>query len=201
MDILRSPIIVLDTETTGLTADPDAAPWEIGAVYVNTLGLEQSSFSAVMRPTVLDASMAEALAVGGVTLAEVEAFPPAAQAARSFLEWFDSCATAYGPPRVTAFNVAFDCPMLERMDIEFDAWAPCIMEAAKRAMGRAKALPWWRGLNDWKMPKLSQAAKFYGVPQQEPAHRALADARTAACIMVAIQRRALAAKAAAKGAA
>lgn len=203
MDILRSPIVVLDTETTGFVADPDAAPWEIGAVYINTLGLEQSSFSAVMRPAVLDARMVQALSIGGVTLAEVETFPPTAEVLVTFAEWLDSCAESYGPAKITAFNVAFDRPMMERIgaDILSHEWAPCIMEAAKRAMGPEGALPWMRRFNDWKMPKLSEAAAFYGVPQQEPAHRALADARTAALIMVQIQRRALAAKAAAQGAA
>lgn len=202
--LFKTPIVVLDTETTGFVADPDAAPWEIGAVLINQLGLEQSSFSAVMRPTVLHEGMVKALSIGGVTLAEVERFPPTAEVRVTFSEWLDSCAESYGPAKITAFNVAFDRPMMERIgaDILSHEWAPCIMETAKRTMGAAKALPWMARFRDWKMPKLSEAAAFYGVPQQEPAHRALADARTAALIMVQIQRRALAAKAAAeKGAA
>ena len=141
--LLRSPIVVLDTETTGFTADPDAAPWEIGAVLVNTLGLEESSFSAVMRPSVLDPRMVKALSIGGVTLAEVETFPPTAEVLITFAEWLDSCNADYGPAKITAFNVAFDRPMLERIgaDVKGQDWAPCIMETAKRTMGAAKALP------------------------------------------------------------
>lgn len=115
--LFRSPLIVLDTETTGLLTDPQATPWEIAAVALDERGQEVGTISLVGRP---------------------------------------------------------------------DPW--------REDMRRIVALPWMGRFGDWKMPKLSEAASFYAVPQQEPAHRALADARTAGLIAIEIQRRALAAR-------
>ena len=64
------------------------------------------------------------------------------------------------------------------------------MRLAQDEMGPAGALPRFDS-GDYKFPKLSEAANYYAIQQQEPAHRALADAKTAAAILLKIQARKL----------
>jgi len=189
--MFRRPLLVIDTETTGFLSNPKAQPWEIGAILLNRDGEEVSTFSAVGCPYTLDPDMQEALDIGGVTIAHLQEQPSMVEIVRDFHDWL---AERDEESAWTAFNIAFDRPMLERIGIHGKAWAPCIMERAKPIMGAAGALPWFNKYNDWKMPKLSEAAAFFKVPQQEPAHRALADARTAALIGIELQRAALAAR-------
>lgn len=192
-DLFRRPLLVVDTETTGFTDDPEAQPWEIGAVLLAHNGSEIGTFSAVGCPAVLHPRMDKALSIGGVTAAELRAHPPMTWCVEAFQTWLAEMSRNTDEPRAwTAFNIAFDRPMLARIGVNVETWAPCIMERAKPIMGEAGALPWFNKYNDWKMPKLSEAAAFFNVPQQEPAHRALADARTAGLIAIALQRRALA---------
>lgn len=192
---LKRPVIVVDTETTGFVGQLDAAPWEIGAVCLNEYGLEVSCFDGLCCPRVLNQGMVKALSIGGTTLEEVAQHQPAESLAADFQFWLHSCQQTYGMFRLTSFNTAFDRPMLERAGLHLDGydWAPRIMETAKPIMGRAGALPWF-GRRGYKFPKLSEAAKFFDVAQQEPAHRALADARTAALVMVALNRNIIAAR-------
>ena len=183
--ILRSPVVVFDTETTGFTKDPDARAWEIAAVLIDRDGTELGSFSAVMRPPVWTRDADAALKIGGVARAEVEAFPPHEEALADLRAWL---ATIPPDAVYTAFNVDFDRPILARYDIR-PPWGPCVMRAVQGIMGKAGALPVFAS-GDYKFPKLSEAATFYSVPAQEPAHRALADARTAALVLVAAKKRA-----------
>lgn len=184
--IFSRPLIVLDTETTGLPKDPDAQPWEIAAVLYDVDGIEQGAFSAMGCPAIFREPMRRIIALGGVDPKMVLGSDPLAFGIADFRSWLALSPDA----RCTAFNVAFDRPMLQRVGVEVEAWAPCIMERAKKQMGAAGSLPWLDWASDWKMPKLSEAADFYGVPQQEPAHRALADARTAGLIAVEMAKRA-----------
>lgn len=192
--LFRTPLIVIDTETTGLLSDAQATPWEIAAVALDEQGQEMDTLALIGRPDPWREDMRRIVALGGIDPDEVLAARPLAEQLDQLSGWLgDRMANG---ARLTAFNIDFDAPMLARcgLDLAGGAWAPCVMEAAKKAMGRAGALPWFNRYNDWKMPKLSEAASFYGVPQQEPAHRALDDARTAGLIACELQRRALAAR-------
>lgn len=194
-DLFRRPLLIIDTETTGFPSNPDAQPWEIGAVLLARDGSEISTFLGSGCPSVLTDDMQDALDTSGVIVSHVRDLPPIAAIVEEFNEWLWDVRQHFDdPPSWTAFNIAFDRPMLKRIGIESASWSPCIMERAKPIMGKAGALPWFNKYNDWKMPKLSEAAAFFQVPQQEPAHRALADARTAGLIAIELQRRALAAK-------
>lgn len=190
MTLFTRPLLIIDTETTGFLDDSETQPWEIGAVLLSPSGEELSTFSAVGCPAVLDDRMLPALRIGGVTMEYLRDHLPMTEIVAEFLEWLHERddADSFG---WSAFNIAFDRPMLKRIGIESASWSPCIMERAKPIMGKAGALPWFNKYNDWKMPKLSEAAAFFNVPQQEPAHRALADARTAGLIAIELQRRAL----------
>lgn len=192
--LFRSPLVVLDTETTGLPHDPDAQPWEVAAVLLDREGEEIDRIEAIGYPAIWRPDMARIVALGGMDADRLLAGPPLAESIAELSDWFR--ASLDRGARLSAFNVAFDRDMLSRIGIAFpsESWAPCVMERAKPIMGEANAIPWMARYNDWKMPKLSEAAAFFQVPQQEPAHRALADARTAALVAVALQRRALAAR-------
>lgn len=195
MSLFRTPLIVLDTETTGLLKDPQATPWEIAAVALDEQGQEVDHVSILGRPDPWREDMRRIVALGHIDPDEVLAAPPLAERLPELLSWLNRHLS--GGARITAFNVDFDQPMLSRCGVDLfgRAWAPCIMAAAKKVMGPAGALPWMGYLRDYKNPRLQdEAAPFFGVAPQEPAHRALADARTAALIAVALQQRALAAR-------
>ena len=180
MGLFRTPIVVLDTETTGFPTDPEASIWDIGAVLLDVDGVEVAHFEAMGCPPVLHERMDEALAIGGMTREQLSGHPPIADAVAALHAWL---AKLPAEAKLTAFNIAFDQPMLLRAGFASSrAWAPCVMEACKPIMGDAGCLPWYRKYNDWKMPRLSEAATFFKVEQQLPAHRALADARTAGLI-------------------
>lgn len=191
--LLRFPLIVVDTETTGLLDDPDASPWEIAAVALDLDGVEIDTLSVMGRPCPWREDMRRIVAFGGIDPDDVLVAPPLAERLPEVHGWLNRHLDAGA--RLTAFNSAFDAPMLQRAGVKLQGreWAPCIMERAKREMGRAGALPWMSRWQDWKMPRLAdEAAPYYGVEAQQPVHRALADARTAALVAVEIQRRALA---------
>lgn len=193
--LFRTPLVVLDTETTGLLKERDASPWEIAAVALDVHGQEVDTISIIGRPRVWREEMRRIVAMGGIEPDEVLAAQPLVEQLPGVLAWLNC--HMEGGARLTAFNTDFDGPMLVRagLDLSGSPWAPCVMESAKRVMGKAGALPWMNGFRDWKMPRLTdEAAPFFGVEPQEPAHRALADARTAGLIAVAMQRRALAAR-------
>lgn len=183
--IFTRPLIVLDTETTGLLEDPDAMPWEIGAVLLNTDGNEVDSFSGAGRPSVFERRHREIVrSISGVDPEVVAALPTSiSRVADEFLRWLQHCDLINGvfPVECAAFNVGFDSLMLARIGARITDWQPCLMLRAKEEMGPNLGEPGSR---------LQRAAAFYGVPQQEPAHRALADARTAGLIAVEMAKRA-----------
>lgn len=188
-DLFRRPLIVVDTETTGLLSDPDASPWEVAAVLLDVQGNEIDQIEIVGRPPIWREDMRRIVALGGMDPDDLLSRSLIRDGALDVSDWIG--ANIAKGANVTAFNVAFDRPMLIRAMIAppKEYWAPCIMERVKPIMGEAGALPWFDKYNDWKMPKLSEAAAFFNVPQQEPAHRALADARTAALIAVELVKR------------
>lgn len=171
--IFRSPLVVVDTETTGLPHDPDARPWEIAAVLLDRSGREVDHIEALGRPAVWRPDMARVVGLGGYRAEDLLAQPPLADLIPRVLAWIQDA--IQDGARLTAYNVPFDRGMLARVGIEVrvEDWAPCVM-------ARAGGLPLW------------SAAQVHRVPQQLPAHRALADARTAGLVAVAVQRRAMA---------
>jgi len=181
MTLFRSPIIVLDTETTGFPRQPWARVIELAAVLIGRDGREVDSWASLILPDILDDRASGALAINQITREMLSGQPSAFGAAASFRGWMGAAR-----PYVTSFNVAFDRTMCERTGLTSLRWASCIMERAMVAMG--DACPKFEdGRPKW--PKLSDAAAHFGVPVVGEAHRALTDARTAAGIMVAIQRK------------
>lgn len=189
-DLFKSPILVVDTETTGFPRDEWSRVVEIGAVVLDVKGYAQESWSTLVKPDLFDERASGAVAVHGITRETVEAEGLTTSLALEAFGhlvsyWFDP-----GTAFCTSFNVAFDRPMIARMGPADVRWAPCIMERAMSVMGPAGALP---ALSDgkWKWPRLSEAADFFGVHVEGTAHRALTDARVAAEILVALRLREL----------
>lgn len=185
MTLFRSPLVVLDTETTGLM-DAWVRIVEIGAVLLDVDGAEVDAFSTLVLPDVLDDRASRALEINHLTREMLADAPDTMQALALFRDWM----RAHGGPYVTAYNVAFDRTHMERAGARELRWANCVMLRAREPMGHP---------GTYHGPSLKNAASHFGVPQQEPAHHALADARTAALVACAIRRAEIAA--AAEGAA
>lgn len=166
--LFRTSIVVLDTETTGLPSDPDAEPWEFGAVLLDWSGREVRHLDVRGQPTVLRDNMTRAVQMGGFTLSELHALPPLATYHRQVRAWMGA-ALAQGA-RITSYGRAFDRTMLARVGLAWpdECWTRCILD-------ETGGMPLWAATRRW------------GVVQVLPEHRALSDARTAAGVMVAIQ--------------
>ena len=188
MSLLRSPVLVLDTETTGFPKNSYARIWDLGAVLLGVDGRILEEWQQVIIPDPLDDRANEALKIGGVTQDWIRENGVSEAAVANYWSAF---LDRIGPVRCTAFNVDFDRPMMERCGLANGLqWGPCLMRLAQEEMGPAGALPRFDS-GDYKFPKLSEAANYYAIQQQEPAHRALADAKTAALILLKIQARKL----------
>jgi DNA polymerase III epsilon subunit-like protein len=197
--LFSSPLLVIDTETTGFPEASWSRVIELAAVLLGTDGEEVAVFESFVRPDVLDSRADGALRVNCIT-AEMLADAPDTDAVRaSFWEWLgmtvDPLAADQRAPYVTSFNVPFDRAMVERMGLTELRWASCIMDRATRIMGPLGLLrnadpshPRYDPERPWLWPRLSLAQEHFGVPVVGTAHRALTDARTAAGIACAIRR-------------
>ena len=163
-------LLVIDTETTGLPGHQWTQPVELAAVLLDATGAEVSAFEILIRPPILDSRADDALRISGLTRARLwsEGIAPV-YARQALLSWLRG--QQQQPERVYAFNMAFDCQMLRRIGIDLQEIAPldCVQSEATRAGSRGR---------------LAVIAERLGVPVQQPAHRALADARTAAGVLV-----------------
>lgn len=185
--IFERPVVVVDTETTGFEREPTAAPVELGAVLLDPFGVGVACFSSLIRPEVDDRRHAgtwswHATNKTGLSRELVAQAPQYLDVIGAFDAWLE----CWGRPQLTAFNVGFDRPMLSRIGFTAPdtSWAPCIMLAACDVMGEAGALP--EGpYGGWKWPTAEEAMRFFDVRGQHK-HRALADAKDEAAILVAM---------------
>jgi len=193
MSLLRQPLLVLDTETSGLPRHPWARPIELAVVALDQDGVEVAAFETLIRPEAeLPADADRALEVNRLTREQVMAAPTFREVDRALgawaaehqsLKWF-----------VTSFNTDFDGQMVARLWPDTwglpGLWAPCVMRACHRIMDRDPSctLKRWDS-GELKWPSLAEAASYFGVEVCEPQHRALGDARTAAELVRALARR------------
>lgn len=191
MTLFQKPILVLDTETTGLPYQTWAGVCEVAAVLLGPDGEEAATFESLVRPPVLDARCDGALAVNNIDPADLRTAPEPKEVAAAFYRWLEPL----GGPYWTTFNIDFDKPMLFRAGLVSERWASCVMRRACDVMGPLGLLraadPTHRNYDParpWLYPKLSLAAEHFGVVVDGAPHRALTDARTAAGIAIAIQR-------------
>lgn len=190
--LLRQPLIVFDTETSGLPRHSWARPIEVGYVLLDTDGSEVSTFESLIRPIELPQEADYALQVNHLTREEVMGAPMLDEVDARFLEWLaehDAQEWHY-----TSFNIGFDRPMMARLRPEADGyrsrWSACIMLSCHRIMDRDETCSVKRWSNgELKWPTLSEAADYFKVSICEPQHRALGDARTAAELVRTLARR------------
>ncbi len=177
-------IIILDTETTGLPTAPWARVVELAAVALDDDGTELASLETLIRQDCPPQSW-RALEVNHITREQIASAPSVANVRARWVEWL---APYRGRALMTSFNVEFDREMLRRdkLSPSDDKWGPCVMLEAMAAMEAAGKLVWLDWKKEFKWPKLSEAADFFGVTVVGDAHRALTDARTAAGIWRAI---------------
>ncbi len=195
MTLLRRPICILDTETTGFPEQPWSRVVEVAAVILDADGSEGFAADFWARPEIHDARAAGAERIHGLTR-EALADAPLAGDVVATLNRVGVGGLLLTDTRCTAFNLAFDRPMLERMGFAPREWAPCIMLAAYDIMGPAGALvdcdrghPRYDEYRPWLWPSLASAADFFGVERRGDPHRALSDARLAAGVLVEMARR------------
>jgi DNA polymerase-3 subunit epsilon/CBS domain-containing protein len=160
--------IALDSETTGLDPAADRVI-ELGAVRIAAGAVSDDAFQSLVRPGL--PVPPEAAAVHGIGDADLAGAPPFADAMRDLAAWA-------GPTVVLGYSLGFDLAVL-------------------RAEHARAGLPWRppRGLDllhlvealDADLPDLGaeMVAAWLGIPV-ETRHRALADARLAARIFVAL---------------
>ena len=113
MKLFLDPIVVLDTETTGLHQTAEVI--EIGAVCLDEWGRIRSRFSALIQPKKLDRKAMAALAINHIPLSELKSAPRAEEVSKRFSKWLAAIPTQDGPVLCTAFNAAFDRRMLNRL--------------------------------------------------------------------------------------
>jgi DNA polymerase-3 subunit epsilon len=173
--------IVLDLETTGLQAYRDHI-LEVAAVVLDGRNEEIDRFSTLVHPGAEAFSGAEpaALAVNGLDEAALAGAPVTDQAARDLRAFLDQ----HRPFRLHAYPNEFEQSFLVRTPWNLSGpWGECLMQAAMGLM--TEDLPRLPG-GRIKRPRLAEAAAFFGVPPEGKAHRALADARTAARVWAGI---------------
>lgn len=162
----------VDVETTGLKT-PHARIVEVGASVLNEKFEEIASFSSLANPGAESMALAdpESLRIHGITPEEIASAPPSAEVARTFEKFLDE----HWGALLFSYNREFEMWFLGREPWRVPAskWGECLMIASMEAMDRTR----------W--PRLGVAAQFFKVPQAE-SHRALADARVAGKIHVAI---------------
>lgn len=188
--LLPHGLVVLDTETTGLPSTPWARVVELAAVLLDPEGREVDTFATLVRPDVLDDRALPASRIHGITAEMLVDAMETAQVVADFRDWLGAAIP------VTSYNVGFDRVMVERMGLTDLRWAHCVMLRSMELMGPAGVLrdadpshPRYEPGRPWLWPSLEQARTFFCVEPQEPAHRALSDARVAARVAVEVRRR------------
>lgn len=179
-------LIVLDTETTGLSPD-DAGIVDLAAAAVRD-GEIVSRFETLVWPgrRFLQARHRDVLArVSGINALDLlnEAVPDYAGTRDLFHEWMIGVEDAYGLASVlTSFNVD-GRKFVAELPLDWP-WASCLMLAAMQPMGDAGAL-YRRADGSAKWPSLREACRYFNVPFVET-HRAASDALAAAHIAIAL---------------
>jgi DNA polymerase III epsilon subunit-like protein len=162
--------VYVDLETTGV--DPDRYQIiEIGAI-VFAGGKETAEFSELVNPgeAALLSADPRALEVNQIDLALVRAARPTAVVAEAFRTFLASHRGT-----LHAFPVEFEASFLRKAPWSVTSWGDCVMMAARDMMAEEGALPLINGAP--KLPRLGEAAAFFGVTGCGPAHRSLSDAR------------------------
>jgi DNA polymerase III epsilon subunit-like protein len=175
--------VYLDVETTGLDRQYHSVI-EVGGVAVSRDGAELACFGSLVNPGdwAMRNSEPRAFEVNEIDPKEVRAARPIHLVAVDFSKWLcDHLGVLH------AFAVEFDQGFLSVDPWKVGhRWGECIQQASRNIMARHGALPIRYGKP--KLPRLTEAAEFFGVTVVR-SHRALDDARTTARLHTEILRR------------
>lgn len=192
--MLQRPIMVIDVESTGFQDDPEAHVIEVGAVVLNTLGEQVSTFESLVEPPVWTEHLSGAERIHGITRDIVEsASCPHTIVGNDFVAWQEEMIDLLPELQWTAYGMGFDGPMMERTfgkGIIRPSPGKCIMESASIVLGRAGWVEQRRrrdGTKYYKWPKATKAMEFFRIIRPH-IHRALPDALNEADILLGIVR-------------
>lgn len=173
MSLFPTPVLVIDTETSGFAHARDHL-LEIAGVLLDVEGNEVDTFGSLINPGHLPAHADRALECNKITRAMLAQAPPLKQVRQSWLEWCYRHATGGYKFRATAYNVAFDRAWTEKVSgFPPLIWRECVMKQTTAILGSRS--------------KLSVAVERFHV-KVTPTHRALDDARAAAGVLKAVQQ-------------
>ena len=180
MKLFSDPIIIIDTETTGFFHEAEVI--EIGAVCIDEWGRERTTFSSLIKPNKLDRRATQALKINNIDPQALQTAPSPQTIADCFAQWAERIPTRNGPVMCTAFNVAFDKRMLEKMGIHL-RWGDCIRTLTNNLMKRTGQQP-TNVKGKAKAPSLEEACSFFSIPYPHNSHRALIDAKVSAKVAI-----------------
>lgn len=191
------PIVMIDTETTGLFWTSSRVI-EVAAVAFRLTSEALmpeflASFETVINPgsaVIQDPATAEALTINQITEAELTqapAFPEAAQQLSQFLEQVASLSTDR-TFSMTAFNAEFDHRMLSaewlRTGLDMPSWLECRDNWGATSKW-IDPLVWCRDANKYAKGghSLAKQRERLGIVSDGQAHRALTDVQDAAKVL------------------
>lgn len=184
LPLFPEPIIVLDTETTGLGRNAELI--EIGAVCLDEYGREATYFSSLIQPVNMGPSINRALEITKINREMLRKAPTWEHIYPHFIRWVNDIPTHSAHPKALAFNAPFDKRILEGQGV-FLNWGQCVKQYSYRRMKQQNAAP--RNKNGHlKQPKLSEACAYFGVPLPKNAHRALDDTRATAKLVCVLHK-------------
>jgi DNA polymerase III epsilon subunit-like protein len=184
--IFYDPIVVLDTETTGRSNAAEVI--EIGGVCLDEYGRVRSTFSSLIKPTVINAKAREALAINKIPEEDLNKAPSPNIVKEMFWSWYNEIPIQNDRPLCLAYNVSFDKRMMDNFGIKLP-WGRCLSNITHMIAKDAGAV-FLNKVNVPKVPNLEEACSFFELIYPEDAHRALADAEVTAQIAVLIAAKA-----------
>lgn len=167
MTLFERPLVVVDCETTGFSGQSWCCLIELGFVLLDVEGKELAAWESLVRPKVdYDPRMEHALRVNGIPWDEkLLSAPLAASIASTLLPWLSTL-----DHEAVAFPTPFDARVLRDAGVGGWRWGRCLKQRAGKG-------------------SLEDVADRLDVPAGAKRHRALADARLAGRVAVALARR------------
>lgn len=163
--------IYVDIETTGFSQKKDKVT-EIALVAVAQGLFGKPSYQSLVNPGVgilKGKPDGHVFKPSGISVGELKRAPDAKSVCKEVKEFIQNFVinvnAGTSEPRLFSFNAPFEMRFLTKMpwSIEKKWWAPCVMQRAKKLMGKKRN------------PNLRDAARHFGV-RLEASHRAMPDA-------------------------
>ena len=180
MQLFQHPIVIIDTETTGVYNHSEII--EIGAICLDEWGQERSYFTAFIKPKERNLQkILPALLINHITPQDLEHAADMESVRIKFREWFSLLEHIAPNIQCVAYNAPFDKRFLDKAEI-YLPWGKCLLQQTNAVMKKHNyELRTDTGRK--KSPSLQDACAFLHLPYPENAHRALIDARVAGQVL------------------